>query len=82
MAHLRCLNELYLGKSKYSLDNNPEISADGFKIVLNNMRGLQALSMSLPHVQSLDIRTRSVNVGGMRVGDKGAEFIAKNLKNL
>jgi hypothetical protein len=46
------------------------------------MRGLQTLNMSLPHVQSLDIRTRNVIVGGMRVGDKGAEFIAKNLKNL
>jgi hypothetical protein len=81
------LTELHLGSSVEEADGDSNtFTVSGFKTVLRAFKTIQkltAIDMQLPHVKTLDINRMGMNsLFSLEVGDKGMQFVVKNLKNL
>ena len=84
---MRQLQDLRLGSAgdKSTSENTNTFTEKGFTAVMDSLKELPTLAtleMQLPSLLKLDIGKISGNSGNKQVGERGAKFVANNLKNL
>ena len=87
LLKMRQLQDLRLGSAEDESANKNKntFTEEGFTAVMEALKELPALAtleMRIPSLKKLDIRKISENSENRQIGEKGAHFVANNLKNL
>ena len=87
LLKMRQLQDLRLGSAEDEPANKNKntFTEKGFTAVMGALKELPALAtleMRIPSLKRLNIRKISENSGNKQIGERGAQFVANNLKNL
>ena len=87
LLKMRQLQDLRLGSAEdeSASKNKNTFTEKGFTAVMEALKELPALAtleMRIPSLEKLNIGKISENSEGKQLGERGAQFVANNLKNL